>query len=83
MVQRMAIERKVNFSKTALKAHADTNAGTKQDHWVEDVGDRPEHKLEYSSLYEEEGTIKAASNIRSDMFWRNDIYKISDDHYGP
>ncbi len=61
MIQRMAIDRKASFSKTALKARADSEDGTKKGFWVADVGDRAEEKLEYSSFCEEEGSSNTGS----------------------
>ena len=98
MIQRMAIQRQQIQSKTQLKAQASSFIETKQDHWIEDIGDRVDHKLEYSSLFEEEGVanridftdnrntkevlIKTIHHV-PESSWRNDIYKMPDDNYGP
>ena len=56
MIQRLATDRQASFSKSALKAHADSEDRTKKGFWVADVGDRAEQKLEYSSICEDEST---------------------------
>ena len=55
MIQRMAIQRHHIQSKTQLKAQASSFVESKQDPWVEDLGDRVDYKMEYSTFREEEG----------------------------
>ena len=55
MMQRMAMQRQHIQSKTIMKAQASSFVESKQDPWVEDLGDRVDYKMEYSTFREEEG----------------------------
>ena len=50
-----------------MKAQASSFVETKQDPWIEDVGDRVEYKLEYSTTLEEEGEAmpKMKNNVNT------------------
>ena len=67
MMQRMAMQRQHIQSKTQMKAQASSFVETKQDPWIEDVGDRVEYKLEYSTTLEEEGETmpKMKNNVNT------------------